>query len=88
MPVVAVATPSVAASTGRTITFSASEYANPSGLGYIALTGTVSASLTGAYSTLLSLTYSDGFAGPNSVPIVEDGTFVVSGATCPSTVTA
>ncbi|MCJ1688472.1 hypothetical protein [Rathayibacter sp. VKM Ac-2927] len=88
MPVVAVAvaTPSVAASTGRTITFSPSEYVNPSGLGYIALTGSVSASSTGAYPALLLLTYSDGFAGPNSVPVAEDGTFVVSGVTCPSAV--
>lgn len=83
---VAVATPSVAASTGGTIAFSPAEYVNPSGLGYIDLTGSVSASSTGAYPALLLLTYSDGFAGPNSVPVAEDGTFVVSGVTCPSAV--
>lgn len=87
-PVVAaaLATPAVAASAGGTIAFSPSQYVNPTGLGYISLTGTVSSTSAGAYPAFVLISYSDGFSGPDSVLVNEDGTFVVSGVTCPSAV--
>ncbi|WP_165909205.1 MULTISPECIES: hypothetical protein [unclassified Rathayibacter] len=71
---------------GAVITFSPAQYTNPSGLGYISLTGSVTADASGGYPALVLLSYSPGFAGPGSVPVASDGSFVVDRVTSPSDV--
>ncbi|RFA11689.1 hypothetical protein B7R22_18415 [Subtercola boreus] len=83
----AVAAPAAAASGAGSIAFSPATYLNPSGLGYTALTGTVTATAGGVLPAQLAVVYSAGFSGPETTEVdPSTGNFTITNVTSPDAV--